>query len=180
MAQMQAKERLYLTADKKRLVAEGDKRAATLYAVPGDFIPDSAVALFGLVDGALKGSSAGGGKEKAPAPNKEKAPGEDKSAPNPPVVPEGAPDTGASADQSASAAGTTDPATGEGTADDLVLLKGVGEKTAALLVSAGLTNYAAIASVDPASPPAVAGLSKLFKWAEVVADAKAKLLSSQG
>ncbi|WP_346915054.1 helix-hairpin-helix domain-containing protein [uncultured Roseibium sp.] len=50
---MIAKQRLYLTADKKTAVAEGDKRAAFLYAVPGDEIPDSAAKQFGLVDGGL-------------------------------------------------------------------------------------------------------------------------------
>jgi predicted flap endonuclease-1-like 5' DNA nuclease len=50
---MIAQQRLYLTADKQTAVAEGDKRAAFLYAVPGDEIPDSAAKLFGLVDGGL-------------------------------------------------------------------------------------------------------------------------------
>ncbi len=50
---MIAKQRLYLTADKKTAVAEGDKRAAFLYAVPGDEIPDSAAKQFGLIDGGL-------------------------------------------------------------------------------------------------------------------------------
>lgn len=50
---MVATERLYLTADRKRLVREGDRRAATLYCTPGTQIPASAVALFGLVDGTL-------------------------------------------------------------------------------------------------------------------------------
>ena len=44
-----AKERLYLTSDKKRLVTTGDKRAAFLYATIGDEIPDSAAERFGLV-----------------------------------------------------------------------------------------------------------------------------------
>ncbi|PYE86905.1 hypothetical protein [Phyllobacterium leguminum] len=56
---MQAKERLYLTADKERLVGAGDKRASTLYAVPGDEIPQSAAGKFGLVDGLLKASRTG-------------------------------------------------------------------------------------------------------------------------
>lgn len=50
---MNAKERLYLTADKKTLVRDGDSRAATLYCSPGDLIPESAAAKFGLVDGLL-------------------------------------------------------------------------------------------------------------------------------
>lgn len=50
---MKAKQRLYLTASKTALVAQGDRRAATLYCTPGDEIPDSAAERFGLVDGAL-------------------------------------------------------------------------------------------------------------------------------
>lgn len=56
---MHAKERLYLTAGRDRLVREGDKAAAFLYAAKGDEIPDSAAARFGLKDGRLgKASSA--------------------------------------------------------------------------------------------------------------------------
>ncbi|ALJ14261.1 hypothetical protein [Sphingopyxis macrogoltabida] len=50
---MIAKERLLLTADKSRLVADGDPEGATLYCTPGTEIPDSAAKLFGLVDGRL-------------------------------------------------------------------------------------------------------------------------------
>lgn len=50
---MFAQDRLYLTADKDRLVPEGHEDAATLYCSPGDEIPDSAADKFGLVDGAL-------------------------------------------------------------------------------------------------------------------------------
>ncbi len=54
MAQNQiCTQRLYLTADKSALVGEGDNRAATLYATPGDEIPASAAEQFGLVGGAL-------------------------------------------------------------------------------------------------------------------------------
>lgn len=52
---MKAKARLYLTADKSRLVHAGDRRAASLYCTPGDEIPDSAVARFGIVDGTIDG-----------------------------------------------------------------------------------------------------------------------------
>ena len=54
---MIAKERLYLTADKSKVVAEGDKRAAFLYAAVGDEIPENAAKQFGLVDGGLAGKS---------------------------------------------------------------------------------------------------------------------------
>lgn len=50
---MIAKQRLYLTVDRAALVAEGDERGATLYAAPGDEIPDDAAERFGLVDGDL-------------------------------------------------------------------------------------------------------------------------------
>ncbi len=55
---MQAKERLFLNADKTRLVKDGDKHAAFLYAVPGDEIPESAAKKFGLVDGQLENGEA--------------------------------------------------------------------------------------------------------------------------
>ena len=66
---MKCTQRLYLTADRESVVGEGDASAATLYAVPGDEIPDSAAEKFGLVDGALP---AKGGK--APANKGGKAP----------------------------------------------------------------------------------------------------------
>lgn len=47
------RERLYLTADKSKLVREGDTSAAFLFAAPGTEIPASAVERFGLVDGRL-------------------------------------------------------------------------------------------------------------------------------
>lgn len=53
-----AKERLYLTAGRDRLVREGHKEAAFLYAAKGDEIPDSAAARFGLKDGRLGKASA--------------------------------------------------------------------------------------------------------------------------
>jgi outer membrane biosynthesis protein TonB len=52
-----ARERLYFTADKGRLVTEGNAEAAFLYAAQGDEIPDSAAERFGIVDGKLKGRS---------------------------------------------------------------------------------------------------------------------------
>ncbi|UFX01150.1 hypothetical protein SmedWSM1115_15280 [Sinorhizobium medicae WSM1115] len=74
---MQAKERLYLTADKKALVGEGDKRASFLYAVPGDEIPADAAEKFGLKEGLLPASAAKEAKERA---NKEAKAGENKDA----------------------------------------------------------------------------------------------------
>lgn len=54
---MRARERLYLTADRDRVVRAGDPKAAFLYASEGDEIPDTAAAKFGLVDGRLKTSA---------------------------------------------------------------------------------------------------------------------------
>lgn len=48
---MKATERLYLTADKTRVVGEGALDAATLYAAVGDDIPDAAAARFAIVGG---------------------------------------------------------------------------------------------------------------------------------
>jgi len=84
---MIATERLYLTADRKKVVAAGDKAAAALYATPGDEIPESAVERFGLTDGGLpKAKPPSGGakgddaaKEKKAAANKEAGSGGDKS-----------------------------------------------------------------------------------------------------
>jgi len=53
---MLAKERLYLNGGRNRLVRQGDKTAAFLYAAEGDEIPASAAEKFGLVDGRLKAS----------------------------------------------------------------------------------------------------------------------------
>lgn len=72
---MIAKERLYLTEDRKRLVAEGDPKAAFLYCTPGDEIPESAAELFKLVDGGLRPKKEPAvrpeTKQPKPAPTKE-------------------------------------------------------------------------------------------------------------
>jgi enoyl-CoA hydratase/carnithine racemase len=94
---MQARERLYLTADRDRIVREGDPKAAFLYAALGDEIPASAAERFGLHDGRLpqarvakakepadpaaanpKAPKAAGGKQQTPAENKEEQPAENK------------------------------------------------------------------------------------------------------
>lgn len=71
---MQAKERLWLTADKSKIVPEGHKDAATLYAAVGDEIPQTAADRYGIKDGAVSaatrakepaGKQAGGGKDKS-------------------------------------------------------------------------------------------------------------------
>jgi enoyl-CoA hydratase/carnithine racemase len=62
-----AAQRLWLTADKEAVVADGDERAASLYAAEGDEIPAEMAEKFGLVDGALPEGDA---EPKAPAKKK--------------------------------------------------------------------------------------------------------------
>ena len=50
---MKAKQRMYLTGTRERLVEEGHADAAYLYASIGDTIPDSAVDKFKIVGGYL-------------------------------------------------------------------------------------------------------------------------------
>lgn len=66
---MFAKERLYLTADKKKIVGEKDKRAAFLYASIGDEILEKAAKQFGLVDGGLPGKGKSKAETKDPEPD---------------------------------------------------------------------------------------------------------------
>ena len=70
-----AQERLYLTADKGRLVGHGDKAAAFLYATPGDEIPDDAAARFGLVHGRLPLRRAQDASKGKPASEDKEKPG---------------------------------------------------------------------------------------------------------
>lgn len=65
MTNMICTQRLYLTADKQKLVAEGDPAAAFFYAAPGHEIPAEMAEKFGLVDGALPEKK--GGKKAEPA-----------------------------------------------------------------------------------------------------------------
>lgn len=167
MTNMIAKERLYLTTDKERLVREGDEAGAILYCAAGDEIPQSAVDRFKLVDGTIAskggkpdvsgGKSAGGGstKEKQPGQDKEKQPGGDKGA----------------GDGSAGAAAT---------GDDLTRIKYVGTKVAKGFAAAGLTTFAQIAAIDSAAPPAVEGTNATTKWGDIVESAKELLDASVG
>lgn len=140
---MYAKQRLYLTADRSKLVAEGDKRAAFLYCTLGDEIPQSAADKFGLVDGALQGSEkakpAGGNKEKKPGGGKDKKPGGDKGD----------------------------------KPDDVTRIKGIGAASAKALAAVGIDGFAALAAVDPSKPPEVEGLGPNVAWEAWVAEAKA-------
>jgi predicted flap endonuclease-1-like 5' DNA nuclease len=122
---MKAHQRLFITACATALVAEGDPLGASLYAAPGDDIPDSAAEKFGLVDGKLPA------ERKAP-PTKEGDAGATKEG----------------------GAGATKEGDGK-LPDDLTVLKGVGAATAAALQAAGLDSFAAIAGVDPERPPEV-------------------------
>lgn len=79
MGLMIATARLFLVADKSRVVAEGDEDAAFLYCAPGDEIPEQAAELFGLVDGDLPKKAAAKAvplvKQDADAAKGGKAPG---------------------------------------------------------------------------------------------------------
>lgn len=145
-----AKERLYLTADKSRLVRDGDKAAAFLYAAEGDEIPDSAAQRFGLVGGKLTGKGKPGGedKERKPAGDKEKAPSDTKG--------EGQ------------------------AGDDLTKLKGVGKATAAAFASAGIVTFAGLAAVDPEHPPVAISGAGEADWAAWVVAAQEQIKAAGG
>ncbi|OLF81269.1 hypothetical protein AWH62_00925 [Maricaulis sp. W15] len=143
---MKATARLFLNAAKDALVAEGHKDAAFLYAAPGDDIPDSAAERFGLVEGAVGRQ---GGKSAPVSPNKDKKPDGDKSK-----KPDG--------DKS-----------GGPTTDDLTELKGVGAATAKALVAAGIDSFAALAAIDPASPPELETNASANDWVSWTTQARA-------
>ncbi|WP_432769801.1 MAG: hypothetical protein HEQ22_03375 [Sphingopyxis sp.] len=164
---MFAKERLYLTGDGERLVREGDRAAATLYAAAGDEIPDSAVQRFGLANGTLgtngggtKGSGTKDGGGKQPGGDKEKQPGGDKEK-----TPDG--DKAAGAATGAGAGGDVTPPG----PDDLTLIKFVGTRSAEALTAAGITSFAQVAAIDPAKPPVVEGMGARVNWGAIVASA---------
>ena len=54
--------------------------------------------------------------------------------------------------------------------DDLTRIKGIGTGSAKALAGAGIASFAALAGVDPAAPPEVAGL-RSPDWAEWIAQA---------
>ncbi len=64
---MYATERIYLTGDKKRVVPEGDPKAAFLFASPGDEIRDDAVKQFKLKVGEQVSETAPGRATPEPA-----------------------------------------------------------------------------------------------------------------
>ncbi len=130
---MVAAERLYLTADKKKLVSEGDPKAAILYATPGDEIPASSAKQFGLVDGGLpegkakKGGKSGSTKEDKGGKDKEDKGGDDKGGGQPSA--------------------------------DLSSISGVGPATVKLLAANGIASIADLAAADPAQIQQIDGLS---------------------
>ncbi|MBZ0164572.1 MAG: hypothetical protein K8H74_17900 [Notoacmeibacter sp.] len=131
---MKAQERLWLTADRKRLVPDGHSDAAFLYAAPGDEIPASAAEMFGLVDGNAPSKHAGrasrdeDGKSRKDGEDKRRKDGEDKSFETP-----------------------ASPAP-QDEGDDLTAIKGIGPATAARLAEAGITSFAALSAFEFADP----------------------------
>jgi len=151
---MKCTQRLYLTADRKRVVPQGHKAAATLYASPGDEIPNSAAEMFGLVDGALPEKKGGKGK---PAPaNKEKQAGSDKQK-----------DAGGDKGDDGKPAAPAKVS--------LTDVAGIGAATAKTLTAVGIDTVEKLAALDPAAPPEVTGLSPAFSWSAVVEAAKARV-----
>lgn len=65
---MKADRRLFLTADKERLVGEESSEAAFLFASPGDEIADEDVARYGL--GEVKQAEPAADKQSPPPANK--------------------------------------------------------------------------------------------------------------
>ena len=143
---MEAKERLFITSDKKRLVKEGDPKGAFLYAAPGDEIPQSAAEMFGLIDGKLP-STGGGKKREDDGGDKRRKGGQDKSR-----------KPGDNKDQA-----------------DLTEIKGIGAASAKALAAAGIDSFEKLAAIDPEAPPAVEGLGVRVAWAEWVKAAAEKV-----
>lgn len=72
---MKAKERIWLTADRTKVVPEGHTAAAFLWAAPGDEIPGEAAERFGVVDGLtpVSGKAQRKGADKGGKPEDDKA-----------------------------------------------------------------------------------------------------------
>ncbi|MDF1778743.1 MAG: helix-hairpin-helix domain-containing protein [Rhizobiaceae bacterium] len=153
---MKAKERLWLTADGAALVPDGSARAAKLYAAEGDEIPDSAAAMFGLVDGRIA-DTVRQEKRRKDGEDKRRAPGEDKN--NTPQEKGG----GSVPGQGASTAPPEERGQ-EGQKDDLTRIKGIGAKTEAALVAAGIDSFARLAAVDPDNAPDIGITPSARDW----------------
>jgi hypothetical protein len=63
-----AQERLYLTADRKRVVKHDDKEKAFLYAIPGQIIPATEAQQYGLMAGGGNDDESGNGDKTATIP----------------------------------------------------------------------------------------------------------------
>ena len=76
------KQRMYLTADQKRLVEEGHLDAAFLYSIPGRTVTDKDAKKYGIKNGYLrkarKAVRRAGDKAAKQAKNKAKKPDQDK------------------------------------------------------------------------------------------------------
>lgn len=172
---MEAKERLYITADKKRLVAEGDPAGAFLYAAPGDTVPESAAAMFGLVEGRLAAEEKRGGKgedksRKGGSDKDRKGGGDKNTREGSSGTAREAPSTGSGTSTEMSSVGTQ---SGSPHTDDLTRIHGIGAKTAKALAAAGIDSFAKLAAVDPATPDPVADINPRAPWSDWIAAAKA-------
>lgn len=171
---MKAMERLFITADKTRLVAEGDPAGAKLYAAPGDEIPESAVALFGIVDGkAPRPSKDKGGKQRDGGEDKSRKGGSDKDRKDGDNKDnQGSSGTAreASSTDGGTATETSDVGVQPGSphTDDLTMIHGIGAKTAAMLAAAGTDSFAKLAAIDAANPPDIEGLNPRAPWGDWV------------
>lgn len=165
---MQARERLWLTADKQRLVGEGHRDAATLYAAIGDEVPQESADKFGLVEGRI-GINAEE-KRRRGGDDKSRKGGEDKDTQGKPPRPESGKEPQPEGDGSPADSGMGDPQ--HHTPDDLTAIKGIGAKTAKALAAAGIDSFAALAALDPAAPPEAAGISPHADWASWIAAAR--------
>ena len=142
---MKCTQRLYLTADRDAVVPEGHDAAASLYATPGDDIPDEAAERFGLVDGALpEKADKGGGSTKENQPGSNKGQQGD--------------------DGNSGSGGGSKPA-------ELTDIAGIGPATAKALVGADIATVADLAKVDPKAVPEIENLPPNFDWAAVIAAA---------
>jgi len=156
-----AAQRMFLNAGKTAVLAEGHEDAAFFYAGKGDEIPATACERFGIVDGKVPTKGRAKASGKAQGEGKEKAPPANKGGKTP------ANKGGEKPDNKGGSGGEAKPAA-------LTDIDGIGPATAKALVAAGVADVAALAAVDPASPPQLEKTPPNFDWAAVVAAAKAQ------
>ena len=171
---MLAKHRLFITADKTRLVAEGDPDGAILYAAPGDTIPQSAVERFGLVDGGLASDAPDKTKRREDGEDKRRTDGGDKD------TREGS--SGTAREAPSTGSGTTAETSSVGVqpgsphSADLTAIKGIGPATATALTDAGIDDLAALAAIDPQNPPEIGVAVKAKDWVSWTGQARVLLV----